>query len=632
MNHNSGEMLNAKGPATSVTRIKLRLAACLYGICWLIPAAAKEPVQWVDPFIGTEKARWFLFAPAAVPFGMVKLAPDTSGYGGYAGGGNTTGYRYSDSTILGFSHLHEFQIGGILIMPTTGPLVTLPGTKDVSGWRSQYLKSSEHAEPGYYAVELEKYKIKAELTATTRAGYHRYTFPSTDTARVLIDVGHPLGEAGLTQLEDNLNGLRSATIERLNDRTLRAECTISPPYLESPVTIHAEISFNRPFLRYGAFRNASYYPGRELITGFGSGYYVEFDARENRVVEIQVGVSFVNDEQAHINREMEIGLRSFDTVRSDAHSRWNELLGRVQIENAEKAPESATKFYTALWHVLLGRGISSDANGKYLDHEGRTQQIPLRKGVPEFTRYNTDSLWGSFWNINQVWSLLYPEQMTSFAKFLLSVYQESGWLTDGYVVNQRAPGMLSNETTPFLAAAYARNPGAFDRKILWNAIWKNQTEWRSRPRFTGQESLYEFKRLGYAPCDDVGAGAAGNSLEFAYESWCAAQVALALNKKTEAQQLLAYADNWRNLWDPASRCFRPRLYDGSYYTPFNPDNGFSFAEGTARQYRWFVPQNVPKLIDVFGAGEFLSELEKTLAESKKNDFGPANGENTGGYA
>lgn len=221
------------------------------------PPRRSEPVDWVDPFIGTQSARWFFFTPAAAPFGLVKLAPDTTGFGGYAGSGHTTGYRFSDTTILGFSHLHDFQLGGILLMPATGPLVTVPGAdgQDQTGWRSRFAKDSEQAAPGHYRVRLDKYDITVELTATTRVGCHRYTFPQTGTARVLMDAGHLLGEGGVFQQHDRFNGgLRAAMIERVDERTVRACCTIAPAYAESPVDINAQIRFNRPFKTHGAFQ------------------------------------------------------------------------------------------------------------------------------------------------------------------------------------------------------------------------------------------------------------------------------------------------------------------------------------------------------------------------------------------
>ncbi len=596
-----------------------------------------DPVDYVNPFIGTLSARWFFFTPAATPFGLVKLAPDTTGFGGYGGGGNTSGYRFSDTTILGFSQLHDFQLGGVLLMPATGPLVTFPGEdgQDATGWRSRFSKQSEHAEPGYYRVHLDKYDSLVELTATARVGCHRYTFPKNEAARVLIDVGHPLGEAGLFQNHDLWNGaLRAAMIERVDNRTLRAYCTIAPSYAEGEITIYAIIRFDRPFQNYGAYRGAATFPNRTMISGFGAGFYVEFDTRTTSTVEARVGMSFVDFDGAQRNLDTETDGKTFDQIRSATRATWNDLLGRARIEDARPNAESAkTKFYTALWHVLLGRGVSNDADGAFLDSSGRRRQIPLdNKGTPAFSRYNTDSLWGCHWNLNQVWSLLYPEQMTSFAQFLLSVYRESGWLPDGYVVNRRAPGVLSNQATPFLAAAYTRNPTAFDREELWAAVWKNQTEWLSRPRYTGKESLAGYSLSGYVPADDSGTGPTGYTLEYAYEDWCAAQLAERFGKKKEAQELLRRSEAWRLIWDNRMLCFRPRKFDGGFVDPFDVNSSYSFQEGTALQYRWYVPQNILALVQKFNAPIFLKELEQTMAAAEKTSFGPKKMHNTAGLS
>jgi putative alpha-1,2-mannosidase len=391
----------------------------------------KSPASYVDPFIGTASNRWFFFAPAAAPFGLVKLAPDSTGYGGYRGGGYPSGYRYRGSTLLGFSHLHEFQLGGFLLVPTTGELVTIPGPEDGTGrgWRSTCRKESEQASPGRYRVHLDRHKVTAELTATTRVGLHRYTFPAGEQARVLIDVGQLLGEAGVAQITDRFHGaLRAASVERTGPRTLVASLTVAPSYAKGEFSVYASIVFDRPFDRYGAYRGAKAFPGRELITGFGAGYYVEFEPRENQRVEVQVGISFVSVAQAEANRIAEVGTRDFETVADETAGAWNRLLGRVRIEDdGPDAERNKIKFYTALWRVLLGRGIANDFDGAYVDAAGTVRRIPQVDGKLAFSRCNSDALWGSFWNLNQVWALLYPEQMESFAKHLLSVHQESGW-------------------------------------------------------------------------------------------------------------------------------------------------------------------------------------------------------------
>jgi putative alpha-1,2-mannosidase len=192
--------------------------------------------------------------------------------------------------------------------------------------------------------------------------------------------------------------------------------------------------------------------------------------------------------------------------------------------------------------------------------------------------------------------------------------------------------MLSNQATLFLAAAYARNPTAFDREELWSAVWKNQTQWRERPRYTGQEALPGYSMLGYAPSDDGGYGPSGYTLEYAFEDWCAAQLATQLGKTKEAEFLMKRAGAWRKLWDGENRCFRPRRFDGSFHTPFDPNGGYSFIEGTALQYRWFVPHDISALVRQFTPEVFLSELTQTMTQAEKTGFGPAEVKNTAGLS
>lgn len=582
-----------------------------------------SPIDFVNPFIGTaNESRWFYFTPASLPFGLVKLSPQTSGFGGYKGGGNAVGYNYNDKLIYGFSHVHEFQLGGVLVMPLQGSLSLGSGEKD-QGFASTYKKSSEHASPGYYSVTLDKGDIGVELTATKRAGYHSYKFHRSNQSKILVDIGHLLGESGIAGKLAN-----DAVIKKVDNKSIAGFITFTPPYASKPVTIYMAGEFNKPFESWGMYRDSYTFPRLNRINGPNTGFYGNFSTYEGERITLKIGISFVSEEQARLNYKVEIGDLSFDLVHKRARKNWNEELGKIEVFGGTK--QNKVKFYTALWHVLLGRGISSDVNGKYISSSGAEAQIPFDQGVPEFERFNSDSFWGGYWTINQLWPLVYPEKYKSFIRFMLNVYDEGGWLPDGYLVNQYIQGMPSNYSTFILAPAIMNGMKGIDFVKSYAAIKKNQDTVSNRPFGVGMEGLSSYLRLGYIPYEEPNYGSTSDTLEYAFQDWCASQIAQKFGRNQDERKWSARSKNYKNVFDIESKMFRPRSKDGVYYEKFNPLSGFSFAEGNAWQYLWFVPQDINSLISLLGKDLFITRLTGVLQETSAKGFSAGN-TNTSGY-
>ena len=346
---------------------------------------AQSPVDYVDPFLGSVHSRWFFFTPACEPLGMVKLAPMTYGFGGYRGGGSVTGYDYNHNSIIGFCHVHEFQLGGILTMPTVGKLYTVPGDENQSekGFRSGFLKENEQAEAGYYSVYLDKYKVKVELTATTRIGFHRYTFPASDSAHILFDVGHLLGEAGGIRSRAKTD-IIGAGIKILDNQRLEGYSICKPDYQSyskqlghKSIRIYFAAEISKAAKTFGCYRDDIVNPGMKAEYGKGCGAYLSYETKANEIIEMKVAISYVSQEQAWINLKIEGENIGFDEVRENTHLAWNKTLSKIEVEGGSE--EDKTKFYTALYHVMLGRGISSDANGKYISNRNDVKQIKMEK-------------------------------------------------------------------------------------------------------------------------------------------------------------------------------------------------------------------------------------------------------------
>ena len=585
---------------------------------------SKQPVDYVDPFIGSVHGRWFLFTPAALPFGMAKLAPHTNAYG-QAGGWTPCGYDFRHTSVEGFGHFHEFQIGGLAVMPTVGALQTLPGslTSPDSGYRSRIDKESERAEAGYYKVYLKDYGIHAELTATKRVGVERYTFPKSESSRLLFDVGHRLGESG---------EIIDASVEWTGEEVVGSIIT-HPFYVKFNdsgyyVKMYFAARIDKQPKNFGVFQNSQIIPQQRNISGKGIGLYLTFDTKEKESIEMQVGLSYTSIENARYNLKEEASGKSFDEIRSAARREWNSLLSRIEIE--DRSEINKTKFYTALYRALQGRGVASDANGAYPKKDGTIGNVPLdKKGNPTHNQYNTDAFWGSFWNLFQLWALVYPDYFRDFLQSPLDYYNETGWLPDGMAAGAYVPGVPSNFTGVALASAYQCGIRDFDIETAFQAAKKNELVYENRPYGVGKYDLNYFIERGYIPLKDYANGVgwifnfgSSHTLEYAYSCGAIAQWAKTLGKKKDYQILYEYSMNYKNLFDSETRFIRPREEDGTFLKEFNIMEAWvGFQEGNPQQYFWYVPHDIKGLINLTGRKEFLKRLTTTFEESRKSIFG-----------
>ena len=286
-------------------------------------------VQYVDPQIGSVHGRWFFYTPAALPFGMAKLAPHTNAYES-VGSWLPGGYDDRHNSIEGFGHFHEFQIGGVVVMPTVGELKTVPGTLENpdAGYRSRFDKDDEHSEPGYYSVVLKDYNIKAELTATERVGFHRYTFPESENSSLIFDIGHKQGES---------SDVTEAFAQLVNKNEVEGFVETNPEYVKfcdpgNRVKMYFVARLSKTPESVGTFQDSIVSENQSSTTGMRNGIYLTFKTTENEVVEMQVGLSYTSIENARLNLETEATNVSFDEVHKTATKKWNEMLGRIQVE------------------------------------------------------------------------------------------------------------------------------------------------------------------------------------------------------------------------------------------------------------------------------------------------------------
>ena len=582
--------------------------------------------QFVDPNIGTAHCRWFHYTPGAVPFGMAKPAPSTNGSYGNAHGWDATGYDTRHQSIEGFPNFHEFQVGGIVFAPIIGKLQTTPGKLENpdDGYRSRFDKKDEVATAGYYSVLLKDYNVKAELTSTKRVAFHRYTFPQSQESHILFDIGNIQGESG---------PVKNAKVYMQPDGRIEGFVTTLPVYVQKyqpggEVTMYFSAMIDKKPSAYGVFSGNNITAGKNEMTGKGAGLYLTFTTSEQEAITIKAGLSYTSIENARMNLQQEAGSLSFDNAKQQAIDTWNQYLGRIQIETPDR--NNAVKFYTGLYHALLGRGLASDVNGAYPKNDGTIGHIALdKKGIPLHNHYNTDAVWGAYWNLTQLWALAYPEYYTDFIKSQLLIYKDAGWLADGIANSRFVSGVGTNMVSIVFSGAYMAGIKDFDVQQAYAAARKNELDGKDRPRGAGKLDVDSFIRYGYVNHLDKGKGggevwqfSASHTLEYAFSAYAMAQWAKRLGKEADYKTFIRLSKGWEHLFDSSLKLVRPKMADGSFIDHFDPAQPWrGFQEGNAWQYTYFVPHNPQALIAKVGARTFNERLDSTFMISEKALFG-----------
>ncbi|MEQ7009710.1 glycoside hydrolase domain-containing protein [Actinopolymorpha sp. B17G11] len=505
------------------------------------PPTNRDYVALVDPWIEADVGRYFFFQSASNPFGMVKLRPDTSTNSVWG-----TGYRKSESNVKGFSHLHDWQISGVQVMPTTG--TDVPKLRGDTGWQSHVEHDdSEIVEPGYHKLHLDRYAIDAELTVTDRVGLHRYTYDRSGPSEIIVNLGGVLGEAAM----------KDAHITRVSDRVIEGYVVQAGMLADGHyygqsdgkrTELYFTIHLDRPFDSMHGWAGGELVDGGaavQQVEGDNAGVYLRYnqvDAGER--LAMKVGLSFTSVDGARRNLAAELPGWDFDAVKAASQQRWSDLLGRIDVQGGTH--EQQVKFYTDLFHALCGRSVVSDVDGRYLDDTwGREQigQIPLdRNGKPTFAMYNYDALWLTQWNLNTLLGLAYPEIYSSFVKSQLQMYRDGGLLPRGPVAGNYSFVMTSSPATSFIAGAYNKGIRDFDVDLAYDAMLdahslgglfdKAPYEYATWGENYGGGRAYLDK--GYVPYDlhnEWRSRGAGETMEYAFQDWTLAQLARQLDKR-----------------------------------------------------------------------------------------------------
>ena len=584
-----------------------------------VVAVEKSPADYVNPLIDTHKSRWFYFSSACRPFGMVNLSPDTK-----VGNDWMHGYIYGDTNIQCFSHVHCWQLYGVPVMPIAGEFHAHEG---MAAAASRYSHADEVIRAGYHNVFLQRYGIKAELTSTTRVGFHRYTFPASEPAYIAFDSGATL-----------MAGMDSSSVRQISPTEIVGGSAMSSTIRRpKPFTVYFVAQFNRP-IAFGAWKNKKLIsPPVKEISGDNIGAYVSFPTKADDQVLMKVAISYVSVENARSNLMAELPHWDFDRIVRESKDHWNASLGRLAVDGGTETQR--IKFYTDLWHALLGRRIVSDVDGSYCDMTDAspiTRRVRLDKaGQPIFPHYNFDALWGSHWSLNILWSFAYPEVMDGFCNTMVDMYRNGGLIPRGPAGGNYSFVMIGDPAAPFFAAAYNKGIRGYDAEQAFAGLKKNALPGGIRDHAGYEHSSHAkgggmdyYVERGYVPEDIEGTGmhkdGAAMTLEYAYQDWCLAEFASALNKPQEARWLKGRSANYTNHWDSTTSMMRPRIKDGSWLKDFDPVGekaAKGFCEANAAIYTHFVPQDVTGLIKLFGGAEkYSTALNKQFESSAKVNF------------
>ncbi len=577
--------------------IYLKLAIYCFSIAvpfFVTSCASKKPAettlenltQYVDPFIGTGD-HGHVFLGADVPFGAVQAGPVNLSQGWDW----CSGYHISDSTICGFSQTHLSgtgigDLGDITLMPVTGEVKLAKGVPSdlSSGFFSLFSHEKEKAKPGYYSVHLDRYGIDVELTATARVGFHKYTFPKANDAKIIIDLQQGIGwdqpmETYITQESDtSISGYRFSK-GWANDQRIYFHAVFSKPMTSFAATDSTVILDSNTSLKGRKVKGVAY-----------------FSTEAKDPLYVKVAISPVSIANAKENLDVELPGWDFDTTVQTADAAWNKELNKIVIQGDEKTKRI---FYTALYHTMIAPSLFCDVNGDYWGPDKQTH-----KNTSGNT-YTTFSLWDTYRAAHPLMTIIHPEKVNDMIHTMLQIYEQQGKLPVWHLVGNETDCMVGNPGIIVVADAILKDYSGFDHQLAFEAMQASA--------MLDERGLDYVKKQGFIPSDSVNEAVA-KGLEYAIADWSIGQVAKKMNMKEEYEYFNNRGKAYRYYFDPSTHFMRGKLANNEWRTPFNPFQSIhrmnDFTEGNAWQYTWLVPQDVEGLINLFGSeSRFIEKLD-----------------------
>lgn len=592
---------------------KALVLACGIGTMLLVACSAdvaveKDYAASVNPFVGTG-GHGHTFPGAVVPNGMIQPSPDTRIDGWDA----SSGYYYEDSLMNGFSHTHLSgtgcaDYGDFLLMPTVGEQVCSPQdfSKQNLPFASNFSHASEVAEPGYYSVFLDRYGVRAEMTATKRATLHRFTFPETEKAGFILDLDYSI------QHQTNLD----MQVEVVSDTEIRGHKLSQYWAFDQQLSFYAK--FSKPFT-YEVLRdtlidqNGKKQPRCKVL--------LQFATQKDEQVMVKMAVSAVDMEGAQKNLEAEIPGWDFEGIRKSARQAWNNYLSKIDVTTAEQ--DDKTIFYTAMYHTAISPNLFTDVDGRYLGMDLKTHQGDVNQPV-----YTTFSLWDTFRALHPLLSIIDPAKNNDYIRSLLLKAQEGGVLPKWELAGNYTATMIGYHAASLMADAYTKGYADFDLNEAYKACIRAaeyDTTGIKCPELVLPVLMpmarYYKNTLGYIPCDRENESVA-KALEYAYDDYCISILAEAVGDYKNQEKYAKFAKAYELYFDPSTRFMRGLDSKGKWRTPFNPrasnHRNDDYCEGTAWQWTWFVPHDVEGLVGLMGGEDaFVGKLDSLFTASSQ---------------
>lgn len=580
------------------------------GIVKRSPQKLQNFADYVDTKMGSGHSRWMIAPGPWMPFSMVKMSPDNQNSCWQAG------YQPSFESIGCFSHIHEWTMAGLGMMPTNGTLQIKTGDESDpdSGYRSRIDKTREEAPLGYYKAYLSDTDIEVEVTATTRCGFQRYTFPQDKDGRVMIDLHIP-SEYDYQLVDVEMKKVSDYRIEGYSHQ-LSPRPNVWSNDADQEYTVNFVIEFDQPIKNTGGWinddvQNTSHISGKNLKD---AGMYVEFDTKKYPVIQARSGISLVSIDNASENLQTELTTPfgwDYQAIVDNQMAVWNEIFSRLTVTSDDRREK--IRFYTNMYRAL-SRNTWSDVNGEWISAGMKKQKITN----PDHVALGCDAFWNTFWNLNQFWNLVTPEWSSKWVNSQLLMYDADGWLAKGPAGMKYIPVMVAEHEIPMMVGAYQMGIRDFDTEKALQAMKKMQTTPASSVAggFAGNRDLAYYMQFKYVPSN---LGTFSNTLEYSFDDWTVSQFAKALGKEADYKVFAERGEWWRNAINPENGYAHMRESNGKFvnnFDPFKSGAHSEYVEGNAWQLSYFVPQNVPELVKIMGADKFVERLEWGFKESE----------------
>jgi len=570
------------------------------------PEQFSDYVSWVDPYIETNRGRYFFFITGCRPFGMISAAPHTRNKNQWGGG-----YVYNEDHILGYGQIHDWSLSGLEIMPTPADV---DPTNGETAWQSLYSHDDEIVQPGYQRNLLRDHHTWVEQTTTNRVSFYRFTYTQNMNAQVITNLGGYIGGTTMTHAEVKQTG--SASYEGSFSDVGRLW---GGP---KDVKVFFVVEFDKPFKTLNGWDGKKQFNDIKEIKGDNAGVAPQYEVKAGEQLQMKIAISYTSVANARNNLKQECAGWDFNAIRNDARREWNNWLGKIDVKGG--TADQRKKFYTNLWHVLLGRHLNNDVSGDYADRSGpaeakatdglfKVKTLPKNAdGKPKFGMYNSDAFWLTQWNLNVLWGLGWPEVQDDMSAFTIQFADDGGLLPRGPVGGGDTFIMTSCPATNLIVSTFQK--GLLKKTDAGHAFDVIRRNHLPGGVLGSKEDIEFYTEKGYWPDN------AGITIEAAFQDYAAAQMAAKLKRQADYNFFMKRASGWKALFEPKQKLLFPKNKNGQFIHT-DALSGQGWIEANAWQATWGISHDIDGLAKLMGGRDVLcNKLNYAFEQSQESDF------------